>query len=252
MIEIKPGVPFELAGKSHWAKLAPGGCVAVSLPDDPDRSILYRYGEYVAPGMQLIAPVPTDPFSDEIDPELIAVIVERSPLYIAAEAARDFVKKHDLHLDGGPTPLNAFFRRFGGLVIRPEGLADHDAVRFPDRIARIHGIGDITWFQEDGDTQVDERETLARLIAFYEHKYHRNWNGEYDPGRVDVKGCDLADHELTAYAAILLVPKDDAARAVDIPAAERIGESLLTDPALVQAAHQLWAELSTSEGGGRA
>lgn len=201
------------------------------------------FGGFIADTWEIIAPYATDPFSIDIDPDVVAVLVKRDERYRTALKAREYIKDNDLHEDLGPVSIRAHFRSMGGTVIQPGGLSDGDAKRFPGRTARIHGPGDITLFLQDGESEILRRELMALTIATqallfldggYEDGYHR--------GTLDlVLGNARWDHsDAHFFAAMLLTPEVEAARAVDIPGAEVIGRELKVDPATVQDAHQIW------------
>jgi hypothetical protein len=60
----------------------------------------------------------------------------------------------------------------------------------------------------------------------------------------DARSSHLEAH---IFAAMMLVPQEDAAGAVDIATAEEIGSELKVDPCAVQDAHQLWHEITNPE-----
>lgn len=244
-IEVRDCVPFQLGGNEvrltaqgdlfHFIE---GGWASYKSP-----------GDFIAKEWEIVRPYPTNPFSDEVDPAVVAVLVKRSQRYCTALAARAFVKENDFHEDPGPVSLRALFRHLGGTVIQPGGLSDRDAERFPGRTARMHGPSDITIFLQDGEDEVRRRELMALTIAVRQLEWERYEEG-YDRGPLDL--C-LGDARRThpdahLFAAMMLVPRDpDAPRSIDIDAAEEIGAELKVDPAIVQDAYQLWHEITHPE-----
>jgi hypothetical protein len=206
------------------------------------------FGEFVG-DWEVVRPYPTSPFSDEIDPSVVAVLVKRSKRYRSALVARDFTRANDLHDDPGPVALRALVRHLGGTVIQPGGLSDRDAERFPGRTARLHGPSDITIFLQDGEDEVRRRELMALTIAVRQLEWERYEEG-YDRGPLDVSLGDArrTHPEAHLFAAMILVPRDpNAPRSIDIATAEEIGAELKVDPATVQDAYQLWHEITHPE-----
>ncbi|MBG0741064.1 hypothetical protein IV500_16955 [Paeniglutamicibacter antarcticus] len=196
--------------------------------------------------------VPTNPFNEEIDPAVVAALVRRSKRYQAARVARDFIKAKDLHEEAGSVGLRALLRSMGGTIIQPGGLAERDETRFRGRTARIHGPGDITLFLKGREGEVLRRELMALTIAVKELEWH-SYNDDdtrcYIRGPLDVSLGDARHGHTEAhiFAAMMLVPQQDAAGAVDIAAAEKVGAELRVDPATVQDAHQLGHEITHPE-----
>ncbi|MBG0738784.1 hypothetical protein IV500_05040 [Paeniglutamicibacter antarcticus] len=245
-IELRNGVPFKLDSKTMRLDVRRNGEFEFGGPGcwlmNP------AFGQFPYDDWEMVPPYPTNPFNDEIDPTVVAVLVKRSKRYRTALAARAFIKAKDLHEEAGSVGLRALFRSMGGIIIQPGGLTERDAERFPGRTARIHGPGDITLFFQDGDGQARRRELVALTIAVQELRWE-TYEDCYNHGPLDLSlGDARRDHlEAHLFAAMLLVPQEDAARAVDIAAAEKIGAELRVDPDTVQDAHQLWHEITHPE-----
>ena len=248
-VEVRGGTPFRLDGQEYLPARHPGSGSDLELKTAGNRHPDYIcFGEFLSSDWEVMRPYPTSLFSDEIDTSLAAVLVKRSKRYRSAQRARDFIRAKDLHEDGGPIGLRALFRSMGGIVIQPGGLSDRDAESFPGRSARLHGSGDITLFQQDGEDEVRRRELMALTIAVQELQWE-HYEGGYAHGPLDVSlGDARRDHlEAHLFAAMLLVPQADAAGGVDIATAEEIGAELKVDPCTVQDAHQLWDEITHPE-----
>lgn len=243
---VRNGVPFKLDGHDYTPVLSQHGAdldLKTAGARHPDSVV---FGEFVGNDWEVVRPYPTDPFNDEIDPALVAVLVKRPERYKTALAARGFIKDKDLHEEHGPVGLRALFRSLGGTVIQPGGLSDRDAERFPGRTARIHGPGDITLFLQEGEGQARRNELLALTIAAYvqDERLEEFYGGARDLCLGDARSAHLKAH---IFAAMMLVPRADAAGAVDIATAVEIGAELRVDPATVQDAHQLWDEITNPE-----
>ncbi|MET4143853.1 hypothetical protein [Arthrobacter sp. UYCo732] len=244
-IEAREGMPFQLDGKESTITRGPRG-LYLDVTNGFSKAI--ALGEIVAKEWEVVRPYPTDAFNDEIDPGVSAVLIKRPTRYRTALAARAFIKGRDLHEEAGPVGLRALFRSFGGTVIQPGGLSDRDAERFPGRTARIHGPGDITIFLQDGEDQACRNELMALVIAVQELRWE-TYEDCYYQGSLDLSLGDARNTHPVAhfFAAMLLVPQDYAARAVDIPSAESVGAELKVEPATVQDAHQLWNAITNPE-----
>lgn len=247
-IEIRDGVPFTLDGKERVHERTHGQADLEIRADGSRHADMVMFGEFVG-DWEVVRPYPTDPFTDEIDPTVVAVLVKRPERYRTALAARDFIRENDLHDDPGPVALRALFRHLGGIVIQPGGLSERDAERFPGRTARIHGPSDITIFQQDGEDEVRRRELMALTIAVRHLGWERYEEGYYcGPLDVPLGDARRTHPEAHLFAAMMLVPRDPSApRSIDIPTAEEIGARLLVDPATVQDAYQLWHEITYPE-----
>jgi hypothetical protein len=247
-VEARSGVPFKLDGK-EFICVKPRGGADLELKTAGSRHLdSIMFGEFVGKDWEVARPYTTNPFHDEPDPDVVAVLVQRSKRYRTALAARDFIKEEDLHEDPGPVGLRAIFRSMGGTVIQPGGLSDRDAERFPGRTARIHGPRDITLFLQEGEDETRRRELMALVIAVRALGWESYEDG-YDRGPLDLSlGAARNTHpDAHVLAAMLLVPQADAAGAVDIATAEEIGAELKVDPCTVQDAHQLWNEITNPE-----
>lgn len=245
-IEVCDGVPFLLDGK-QCTLTAVDDRLHVEIQDGWSSS--RSFGGFVAKEWEIVHPYPTNPFSDEIDPDIIAVLVKRPKRYLTALAARDFIEAKDLHEEPGPVGLRALFRSMGGISIQPGGLSDRDAARFQPRTARLHGPSDITLFLQDGEDEVRRRELMALTMAVSQLEWERYEEG-YDRGPLDLNlGDARSTHpEAHLFAAMMLVPHEpDAERSIDIATAEEIGAELKVDPATVQDAYQLWHEITHPE-----
>lgn len=243
-IEVRRDTPVQVDGKTFTLEARPtGGLVQRHSQARSSWGQHLDFGGFIADTWEIMAPYVADPFGSVVDPDVVAVLVKRDERYRTALKARGYIKDNDLHEDVGPVSIRAHFRSMGGTVIQPGGLSDRDVERFPGRTARIHGPGDITLFLQEGESELLRRELMALTIASqallslegaYEEGYHR--------GALDLAlGNSRWDHkEAHFFAAMLLVPQVEAARAVDIPAAEEVGRELKVDPATVQDAHQLW------------
>lgn len=246
MIEVRDGAPVMAGSEQLVISTAGNGDLEIR---NGRYSTYSAFGGFVAEDWQIMAPYPTDPFSDDIDPSLIAVLVKRDPRYVTALKARAFIEEYDLHDEPGPVNLRALFRSLGGTFMQPGALSVRDEKRYPGRTARIHGDGDISLFRKDGEDTVRRNELLALTIAAYalddeDHEYGRGRRGRRDLSLGDARW----DHPKThLFAAMLQVTAEDAAGAIGIPAAETIGHELKVDPCTVQDAHQLWNEITHPE-----
>lgn len=246
IITVRNGISFKLDSHEYTPIPSQRGADLDLKTPGARHADAILFGEFVG-DWELVRPYPTDPFHDEIDPALLAVLVKRSERYKTALAARKFIREHDLHEEPGPVGLRALFRSLGGTMIQPGGLSDRDAERYPSRTARIHGPGDITLFLREGEDQARRNELLALTIAAwaldeaYESDYHVGYR---DLQLGDARGTHPKAH---FFASMMLVPQQSAAAAVDIEAAEEIGAELRVDPATVQDAHQLWNEITNPE-----
>jgi len=243
VIEVRDGVPFTLDGDECVISTAHHGDLEIRNGRSMTCAAI---GTFMDGDWQIMAPYPTDPFTEDIDPGLIAVLVKRDPRYIMALKAQAFIEEHDLHDEPGPVNLRALFRSLGGTFMQPGALTVRDENRYPGRTARIHGDGDISLFRKDGEDAVRRNELLALTIAAYALD---DTDHEYGRGRRDLCLGDARwDHpKLHFFAAVLQVTAEDAARAIGIQAAETIGNELKVDPATVQDAHQLWNEITHPE-----
>lgn len=246
MIEVRESVPFPFAGDKYVVSTANPGELEIRNSRYTTHADIGAFMDG-AGDWQIMAPYPTDPFSEEIDSSLVAVLVKRDPRYVTALKAQAFIEENDLHDEPGPVNLRALFRSLGGTFMQPGALSVRDEKRYPGRTARIHGDGDISLFRKDGEDTVRRNELLALTIATY--ALDDTAGDEYGRGRRDlVLGDARWDHPKTHFfAAMLQVTAEDAARAVGIPAAETVGNELKVDPATVQDAHQLWNEITHPE-----
>ncbi|ACL42217.1 hypothetical protein Achl_4266 (plasmid) [Pseudarthrobacter chlorophenolicus A6] len=243
-IEVRDGVRFLLDGIER-VSVRSTGAADLNLKSGRNRhadSILF--GEFVGKDWEVVRPYPTNALHEEVDPTVVAVLVKRSKRYRTALKARDFIVEKDLHEEAGYVSLRALFRSMGGTVIQPGGLSDRDAARFPGRTARVHGPGDITLFRQFGEDDARHRELMALTIADLEWE---SYEDGHNRGPLDLTLGDAryTHPEAHYFAAMLLVPVADAARAADLASAEEVGSQLLVDPATVQDAHQLWAEIAS-------
>lgn len=242
-IAARKGIPFQLDGEKMRFDVTRHGGLEFH---GRGQSCWYpKFGEFIYDEWEMVHPYPTEGFDDEVDPDVVAVLVKRSKRYLTALAAREFIKDKDLHEEGGPVQLRALFRKMGGTVIQPGGLSDRDAERYPGRTARIHGPGDITLFQQDGEDEIRRRELMAVVIAVQELRWE-TYEDCYYQGPLDLSLGDArrTHTEAHIFAAMLLVPPTDAASAGSIEAAEEIGHELKVDVCTVQDAHQLWDEIT--------
>lgn len=244
-IEVRDGKPFLMDGESTTGQLGANGTLRFTRGH---ASWFPSFGDFVDEVWEVLRPYPTNPFSEEIDRDLIAVLVKRSQRYLTAVAARAFIRAYDLHEEEGPVRLQALFRNLGGTVIQPGGLSERDTERFPGRTARIHGQGDMSLFLREEDDKVRRRELMALTIAAQELQSEAYEDGYYRGPRDLCLGDARRTHaEEHFFAAMLLVPADYAARASTLDAAEAIGKEIIVDTATVQDAYQLWAMVTNPE-----
>lgn len=247
-IEIRDGVGFEIGDDKYVIEVRHNAMHLVTEVPYGTSSSTTGFGFLVGEEWEVVRPYPTDPFKEETDPDVIAVLVKRSKRYRTALAARSFIKAYDLHEESGPVHLQAHFRTMGGTIIQPCGLSARDAERFPGRTARIHGPGDITFFLREGEDQVRRRELMALTIAAQELQSETYEDGYYRGPRDLCLGDARWTHaDEYFFAAMLLVPEEPALRASDLVMARMVGQELLVDAATVQDAHQLWDEITNPE-----
>jgi hypothetical protein len=240
-IEIRDGVGFGIGDDKYVIEVRRNAMHLVTEVPYGTSSSTTGFGFFVGEEWEVVRPYPTDPFKEETDPGVIAVLVKRSKRYRTALAASAFIKAYDLHEEPGPVHLQAHFRNMGGTIIQPGGLSARDAQRFPGRTARIHGPGDITFFLQEGEDKARRRELMALIIAAQELQSGIYEEGYYQGYRDLCLGNARWTHpDEHFFAAMLLVPEDYALRASNLVTARMVAKELLVDAATVQDAHQLW------------